>query len=375
MAKIQILGQFECVTSEGILAVAEQIKYNSTTVAAALDSKQGALTFDSVPTQNSTNPVTSGGVYTSVSSLDSRVTAVENGLGTSSDAASASGTTAWSRIKQNTADVSSVNTKVGASTDSASASGTVVWPRLKNAESDISTIKSGLGTSSDTASASGTTAWSRIKNAESDITTIKSGLGTSSDTASASGTTAWSRIKQNAADITSTNTKIGASTDAASSSSTVVWPRLKSVEASVSTANTNITALQNGLGTSSDTASASGTTAWSRIKNSEDEIATIQAAIAGFESDTILCGTNKTIATSAWTSSGDATYLYKADVEMTGLSASYFPIVQFNDADVAAYDLSPTVVPKTNAVTVYCKTKPVSAITIPNIICLKGKAV
>ena len=60
---------------------------------------------------------------------------------------------------------------------------------------------------------------------------------------------------------------------------------------------------------------------------------------------------------------------------MTGLSASYFPIVQFDDADVAAFYLSPNVTPKTDAITIYCKTQPSRSITIPNIICFKGTAV
>ena len=38
---------------------------------AALAEKQDALTFDSAPTQNSTNPVTSGGVYTALTNVGS----------------------------------------------------------------------------------------------------------------------------------------------------------------------------------------------------------------------------------------------------------------------------------------------------------------
>ena len=361
MAKIQILGQFDCVTAEGILAISEQIKYGDTTVKAALDNAQGLLTFDSTPTENSTNPVTSGGLYTSFSNVDAK-------LGSSSDTASASGTTAWSRIKQSQSDITTIQNGLGTSSDAASASGTTAWSRIKQNSADITTVKNGLGTSSDTASASGTTAWSRIKQAQADITTIKSGLGTSSDTASASGTTAWSRIKQNQTDITTINGKLGTSTDAASASSTAAWPRIKNAES-------NITSLQSGLGTSADAASASGTTAWSRIKQNSADIATIQAAIAGLGSNLILYAQNKTVATSAWTASGDSTYAYKADVTMTGLDAAYFPIVQFEDADIASFAFSPSVTPKTNAVTLYCQTKPNRTITIPNIICFKGTAV
>lgn len=43
--------------------------YTKTEVDTALGSKQGTLTFDTTPTQNSTNPVTSGGVYTALQNL------------------------------------------------------------------------------------------------------------------------------------------------------------------------------------------------------------------------------------------------------------------------------------------------------------------
>ena len=43
----------------------------------ALSGKQDVLTFDTTPTSASTNPVTSGGVYTSVNGLDTRLTTVE----------------------------------------------------------------------------------------------------------------------------------------------------------------------------------------------------------------------------------------------------------------------------------------------------------
>lgn len=456
MAKIQILGQFDCVTEDKILAVAEQIKYADTTVALAIAGKQNSLTFDNTPTQSSSNPVTSGGLYTkletmdaelkayadsaassanvtlrtvtvsksgwavsgghprystnilpgsvetkkyydvhlasSVSSevsilcaksdirvvqesnglflhaynptvdagwsnntpsfdftieiitipitsnvtglsydigddfvinvtkdLDTRLSTAENSLGSSSDAASASGTTAWSRLKQAQADITSINTKIGSSTDAASSSSTVVWPRIKSVESNITTLQNGLGASSDAASASGTTAWSRIKQLQSDVTTT---------------------------------------------------------QGNVTTLQTNVTALQNGLGTSSDAASETGTTAWSRIKQNASDIADIQAAIGGIDfSSMILYTSNKTIATSAWSASDNVDYPFSADIAMTGLSASYFPIVQFEDEDVQTFALSGKVLPKTNAITIYCKTKPNRAITVPNIICFKGQAV
>lgn len=80
MAKIPILGQFDSVTEDKILAVAEQISYESTTVAQALGSKQDQLTFDSAPTQSSINPVTSGGLYTKFDQVDTAIAGKQDTL-------------------------------------------------------------------------------------------------------------------------------------------------------------------------------------------------------------------------------------------------------------------------------------------------------
>ena len=45
--------------------------YTKTEVDTALGGKQGTLTFDTTPTQSSTNPVTSGGIYTALQNLPS----------------------------------------------------------------------------------------------------------------------------------------------------------------------------------------------------------------------------------------------------------------------------------------------------------------
>lgn len=51
----------------------------STATQTALNAKQDTLTFDTTPTSGSTNPVTSGGIYTAVSQLESQI---EDGLHT-----------------------------------------------------------------------------------------------------------------------------------------------------------------------------------------------------------------------------------------------------------------------------------------------------
>lgn len=49
----------------------------ATTVMSKLEGKQDALTFDSTPTENSTNPVTSGGVYTKIHDVEGDVDVLE----------------------------------------------------------------------------------------------------------------------------------------------------------------------------------------------------------------------------------------------------------------------------------------------------------
>lgn len=80
MAKIPILGQFDSVTEDKILAVAEQISYENTNVATALDNKQDQLTFDATPTSDSNNPVTSGGIYSRFGQVDTALESKQNTL-------------------------------------------------------------------------------------------------------------------------------------------------------------------------------------------------------------------------------------------------------------------------------------------------------
>lgn len=82
-----------------------------------------------------------------------------------------------------------------------------------------------------------------------------------------------------------------------------------------------------------------------------------------------------TVATSTWSSSGVSAYPYKAEINMSGVTANYFPIVQFRDSDTLIYDFSPNAVSSTNKVTIYCKTAPTTSIVIPRIICYLGTQV
>ena len=172
---------------------------------------------------SSANAASTGTVlWPRLKNAEGDIDTLQAAVGASTDTAASDGTTAWARIKALEAveatkvedatnngyikvngtdnaiqvyDDSTLAAAIGTSADAASSTGTTAWSRLKNAETDIDNLQAGLGTSSATASASGTTAWSRIKNAETDIDNLQAGLGTSSDTASSTGTTAWARIK------------------------------------------------------------------------------------------------------------------------------------------------------------------------------------
>ena len=65
-------------TSEFITQMASY--YTKTEVDGLLEGYQETLTFDSAPTENSTNPVTSGGVYTAINNLDSSAVKSVNGV-------------------------------------------------------------------------------------------------------------------------------------------------------------------------------------------------------------------------------------------------------------------------------------------------------
>lgn len=77
------------IATSGLLSDAEQSsEYQtvSSTEKTTWNAKQDALTFDEAPTSGSTNPVTSGGVYTAVSSVESTLSALTGGTGSVTNA-------------------------------------------------------------------------------------------------------------------------------------------------------------------------------------------------------------------------------------------------------------------------------------------------
>ena len=198
---------------------------------------------------------------------------LDSNIGKSTDAANATGTTAWSRIN-------AIQSNLGKSTDSYTVVGgsntadsnTTVWTRIK-------ALERGLGSISDLdkpATVIGTSVWSVAQYAQNMASTaldalgitytlntsggqytggatvsVSTVLGKSTDAANASGTSAWSRIN-------AIQPSLGTSSDAANAAGTSAWSRIK--------------ALESGLGTTDSAASLSGTNAWGRIKNLENAI-------------------------------------------------------------------------------------------------------
>lgn len=125
--------------------------------------------------------------------------------------------------------------------------------------------------------------------------------------------------------------------------------------------------LKSGLGTFSDTPSPTGTTAWSRLLSAENDVDALSSILATI----ILSASNVEVAASKWTTGGITGYTYKAVLNMDGVTADHFPIVQFDDADALEFDFSPTVTTGAGTITIYCKTKPNDPITINSILCIK----
>ena len=280
-------------------------------------------------------------------------TALVSKVGSISDAADPTGTTAWSRIINAETDIDNIEAAIG--TDSTSgtikgriktledeiggtgsansissrvrtlennvgstqnqpdASGTTLWSRLRNAEVDVDSLEATLGKATATPSAVGTSAWSRLKNAESDIDTLEATLGRSSSIASPDGTSAWSRLKNAEADIDNIEETLGMSDSTPGGGSIITRisnmesdidtietaigissaaPSGGSVLSRVETLETSVSELISSVGESTDSASALSTSAWGRIKNNENNISTIGASINTLSNNISTINTN-----------------------------------------------------------------------------------
>ena len=80
--------------------------------------------------------------------------------------------------------------------------------------------------------------------------------------------------------------------------------------------------------------------------------------------------TNKTVATSAWTSDSTYTgYNYTAVVSCSNVTATMIPDVIFSPADAMSGNFAPVADSSAGSVTIYAKEVPSATITIPTIIC------
>ena len=60
---------YKCKTAISVPESFDSTKWDAKTIGEELGTKQATLTFDSTPTSGSTNPVTSGGVYTYIDTM------------------------------------------------------------------------------------------------------------------------------------------------------------------------------------------------------------------------------------------------------------------------------------------------------------------
>ena len=76
LERLSIDGHLYTISDPLLGKLADQVNSYISYLKGEIDTKQNILTFDQTPTQNSTNPVTSGGIYTAIDTLDSSLHAV-----------------------------------------------------------------------------------------------------------------------------------------------------------------------------------------------------------------------------------------------------------------------------------------------------------
>jgi len=76
LERLSIDGSLYTISDPLLGKLADQVSSYISYLKGEIDTKQNILTFDQTPTQNSTNPVTSGGIYTAINTLDSSLHAV-----------------------------------------------------------------------------------------------------------------------------------------------------------------------------------------------------------------------------------------------------------------------------------------------------------
>ena len=68
----------------------------------------------------------------------------------------------------------------------------------------------------------------------------------------------------------------------------------------------------------------------------------------------------------------DAGYIYKADIQCTGITSNYIPYITFSMSDAISGNYAPICITGNNIITIYAKEIPKNNIIIPTIKCICG---
>jgi hypothetical protein len=185
-------------TSIGLRATTEYVNEQ-------LALKQNILTFDDAPTQDSVNPVRSGGIFTSISQVRSDLTSNVNAITTAYTSADSVLSGRITSAESNIASVrSDLTSNVNAITTAYTSADSVLSERITSAESNITSVRSDLTSNVNAITTAYTSADSvlsgRIDDAEGNIMALQTEVSTTITSALAS---LRSDIDSNVASITS----------------------------------------------------------------------------------------------------------------------------------------------------------------------------
>ena len=135
--------------------------------------------------------------------------------------------------------------------------------------------------------------------------------------------------------------------------------------------------LDNWMNTNTTYGNATSGTAGLMSGTDKTNLDALQAAKSGYDglvTNKTKIFTNVSVAANLWTSSSTYTnYGFQADISgLTGVDATWFPIVAFNPNHIDSYSLAPAALSQAGGkLRIYAAVKPTSAITIPSIAFIK----
>lgn len=102
------------------------------------------------------------------------------------------------------------------------------------------------------------------------------------------------------------------------------------------------------------------------INNLQEEINQLDTALGTVKNNLVF--TNVVIATNAWEANlGVTNFTYRATVQLSGATTSYFPIVSFTSVQATTGNFAPDCDTYQGGVYLYANTVPASSVTIPTI--------